>query len=231
MMKETSNVVRMMQFDIITIFPAMFSSYFAESMIKRAQDAHHVIINVHDLREYATDKHRTTDDTPYGGGPGMVMKVEPLVSAVEDIFASSPGKNARVLLTSAKGVAFTQARARRYVRDFDQLIMICGRYEGVDERVMNIVDEEISIGPYVLTGGEIPAMAITDAVTRLVPGVLGNEESSRDESHTEEGVLEYPHYTKPEDFRGWRVPDILLSGNHEDIARWRCEQKRGMPSE
>jgi len=215
-----------MQFDIVTIFPGIFDSYFSESILKRAQEKQHIEMNIHNLRDYTTDKHHTTDDTPYGGGPGMVMKVGPIVRAIEDIEASSPGKTARVILTSAKGSQYTQARARKYVKDFDQLIILCGRYEGVDERVMEMVDDEISVGPYVLTGGEIAAMAITDSITRLLPGVLGNVASSKDESHSKEGLLEYPQYTKPENFRGWKVPEVLLSGNHEEISKWRKEQMK-----
>lgn len=229
-----------MRFDILSIFPAMFDSYFEESILKRAREAGHIEIAAHDIREFATDKHHKTDDTPYGGGAGMVMKVEPIARAVENIAGSreqgvrnkeqgmdneqvimlNKGE-IRVILLSAKGRIFTQREAKRLSK-YDRLILICGRYEGVDERVAKyIADEELSIGEYVLSGGELAAMVVVDAVSRLVPGVLGNVESVRDESHEEAGYLEYPHYTKPENFRGWSVPTDLLSGNHADIASWR----------
>ena len=169
------------------------------------------------------------DDTPYGGGAGMVMKPEPLFACVEDLLGASdvPRERTRVILFSAKGNRFTQKDARRFVAEYDRIIFVCGRYEGVDERVAeHLVDEELSIGEYVLTGGELPAMVVADAVTRLIPGVLGNAESAETESHTESGVLEHPQYTKPEEFRGWKVPETLLSGHHGEIAKWRAAMSK-----
>ncbi|MEX0916603.1 MAG: tRNA (guanosine(37)-N1)-methyltransferase TrmD [Candidatus Spechtbacterales bacterium] len=233
-----------MRFDILTIFPHMMDSYVNESILKRAQEAGHIQIASHDIREYATDKHRTTDDTPYGGGAGMVMKIEPIYKAVVASALSRPkvtkegvayAKGTRVVLLSAKGEQFTQAKAYELSK-YKQVILICGRYEGVDERVADyIADEEISVGPYVLTGGELPALTIVDAVARLVPGVLGNEESLSEESFSESENwklkienwgTEYPQYTRPEVFspkRGveWRVPEVLLGGNHAEIEKWR----------
>jgi tRNA (guanine37-N1)-methyltransferase len=232
-----------MKFDIITIFPNIFDSYFGESILKRAREKDFISIAVHNLRDYTTDKHKTVDDTPYGGGAGMVLKVEPIYRAVEAIKTSSRPSvshdrdgspqageretRTRVILFSAKGKRYTQADAQRLATDYDRLILVCGRYEGVDERVVqHVVDEEISIGDFVLTGGEIPAMVVVDSVARLLPGVLGNAESFQYESHAEEGVLEHPHYTKPEEFLGWRVPEVLLSGNHAEIEQWRKEHSR-----
>lgn len=205
-----------MIFDIITIFPNIFKSYFSESIVKRAQEKHLIKINIHNLRNYTTDKHKTVDDKPYGGGPGMVMMVEPIYKAVKKIKGKSKPK---VILFSAKGKKFNQKMAQKFSK-LDRLVMICGHYEGVDERVAkHIVDEEISIGDYVLTGGEIPAMIVTDAVTRLIPGVLGKKES------LEEIKGSYPVYTKPEDFNKWKVPKVLLSGNHKKIEELRKKHK------
>jgi len=233
-----------MRFDIITIFPHIFESYFNESILKRAKKNKLIDVEVHNLRDYASDKHHTTDDTPYGGGAGMVMKVEPIYNCVNAVKSQIPisnfqinpkskikNKKVRTILFSAKGKRYTQADARRLSK-YDRLILICGRYEGVDERVAkHIADEEIAIGEYVLTGGEIPAMVIVDSLARLIPGVLGNEASSQKESHKEEGYLEHPQYTKPEEFsveggassyeKIWKVPQILLSGNHAQIEDWR----------
>lgn len=209
---------RIMQIDILTIFPDMFQGPFNESILKRAQQKKLITLNVHDLRQWTTDAHHSTDDRPYGGGPGMVMLAEPIDKALKSL---SPG---HVILTAASGAKFTQKKAIDYSK-LDHLIIICGHYEGIDQRVADhMVDESISIGDYVLTGGEIPAMVIADAITRLIPGVLGDPESIVDESHSEEGYLEYPHYTRPEDYNGWKVPDILLSGNHAAIASWRKDQ-------
>jgi tRNA (guanine37-N1)-methyltransferase len=233
-----------MKFDIITIFPKIFDSYFSESIIKRAQKNGAIKINIHNLRDHTTNKHKTVDDTPYGGGAGMVLKVEPIYKAVQNVLNvqavlnNSIGKlnkrsgrinrTIRTILFSAKGKQFTQKDAQRLSK-YDQLILICGRYEGVDERVAeNIADEEISVGNFVLTGGEIPAMIVIDSITRLLPGVLGNKQSSKDESHREEGYLEYPQYTKPENFNKWKVPSILLSGNHGEIEKWRKKQSGKM---
>ncbi len=217
-----------MRFDIISIFPESFTTYFGVSILKRAEEDGLIEIHTHNLRDFAHDKHKTVDDTPYGGGAGMVLKVEPLAEAIEAVNSQQPTDNkklkTRTILFSAKGKTFTQADARR-LAEYDRLILVCGRYEGIDERVAeHFVDEELSIGDYVLTGGELPAMVVVDAVARLIPGVLGNSESIETESHSEEGIVEYPQYTKPEIFRGMRVPEILLSGHHAEIAKWRKEQ-------
>ena len=214
---------KMMRFDILTIFPKIFDSYLGESILKRAQAAGRISIEAHNIRDFATDKHHKTDDTPYGGGAGMVMKVEPIWKAVECLKAEHPTLSRRIILLSAKGKTFRQEDARR-LSTYDQLVFISGRYEGVDERVAeHVADEELSIGDFVLTGGELSALVVIDAVARLVPGVLGNETSADSESHREPGYLEHPHYTKPENFNGWSVPEALLSGNHADIERWREE--------
>jgi len=205
--------------DVVTIFPGMFASPLDESILKRARDSGAVQINIHDLRQYATDRHRTTDDAPYGGGAGMVMRPEPLFAAVEAI---SRG-DAPVILLTPQGRPFTQQIARELTAH-QQIVLLCGRYEGFDERVReHLATHQFSIGDYVLTGGELPALVVIDAVVRLLPGVLGSEESLYEESHAA-GLLEYPHYTRPGEYRGWTVPDILLSGNHAAIARWRREQ-------
>lgn len=239
-----------MRFHIITIFPEIFNSYFNESIIKRARDSKKIEIVIHNLRDWTKDKHKTVDDSPYGGGAGMVMKIDVLYKALQALnfqfpiftrqastsnFQTIPNASIskfpnKVILTSAKGKAWNQQKANTY-KKLDNLVIICGRYEGVDERILNFVDEEISIGDYVLTGGEIPAMAIVDSITRLIPGVVGNEESPIDESHSKLGVLEYPQYTRPEIFTddngdNHKVPDILLSGNHAEIKKWREEQKK-----
>ena len=221
-----------MRFDIISIFPESFTSYFGVSILKRAEASGLIEIHTHNLRDFAHDKHKTVDDTPYGGGAGMVLKVEPLAEALEAVAGQQSAERkepkTRTILFSAKGKIFTQADARR-LAGYDRLIFVCGRYEGVDERVTEQwIDEEISIGNYVLTGGELPAMIVTDAVARLIPGVLGNSESAETESHSEEGVVEYPQYTKPEEYRGLRVPEVLLSGHHAEIAKWRKEQSEKM---
>lgn len=221
-----------MHFDILTIFPPMFDSYLGESILKRAREKGLISVAVRNIRDFATDKHRKTDDTPYGGGAGMVMKVEPIWNALEAIASENNGAGAehtsaarasrsRTILFSAKGKTCTQEDMRR-LAEYDRLVLICGRYEGVDERVAeHLADEELSIGDYVLTGGELPALVVLDAVSRLIPGVLGNEDSAHTESHSETGSLEYPQYTKPEVFREWAVPDVLLSGDHAKIAAWR----------
>jgi len=213
-----------MEIHLVTIFSEIFDSYINESILKRAQKKRKVKIIVHDLRLFTLDKHKKVDDRPYGGGPGMVMQVEPIVRALKKI-APRKSKFTRVLLTSAKGKPFTQSQAREFSR-LKKLVLICGHYEGVDERVMKYIDGEISIGDYVLTGGELPALVIADAVVRLLPGVLGDDESSTDESHETPGVLEYPHYTRPEVFDGYKVPKELLSGNHKEIAAWRKAHKK-----
>ena len=205
-----------MRVDILTLFPGMFVGPFDESMLKRACEAGLLQLNLVDIRDFATDRHRTVDDTPYGGGPGMVMKPGPIFAAVEAVRSA----DSRVILLSPQGRLFEQAMAIE-LSTLPHLVLICGHYEGVDERVReHLVDEELSIGDYVLTGGELAAMVVVDAVGRLLPGVLGAGESTVEESHSS-GLLEYPQYTRPAEFRGWRVPDILLSGNHAEIARWR----------
>jgi tRNA (guanine37-N1)-methyltransferase len=202
----------MIKFEIITIFPNTFDSYFKESIIKRAQEKHLIKINIHNLRDYTTDKHKTVDDKPYGGGPGMVLMIEPIYKAVKKIKGKS---KAKVILFSVKGKKFDQKMAKRFSK-LDKLIMICGHYEGVDERIAkHIADEEISIGDYILTGGEIPGMIVVDAVTRLIPGVLGKKES------LEEIKGSYPVYTRPEIFNKLKVPKTLLSGDHKKIEEWR----------
>jgi tRNA (guanine37-N1)-methyltransferase len=207
-----------MKFDILTIFPGMFSGPLSESIIKRAVEAGKAQVGVHDLRGWTTDKHKVTDDYPYGGGPGMVMKVEPLSRAIADLRLGNPG--APVILLSPGGEPFQQAMARELAAG-PGLILVCGRYEGVDERVREFYcGREISMGDFVLTGGEIPAMAIVDAVMRLIPGVLGSDVSNVDESHSGY-LLEYPQYTRPAEFDGHKAPDILLSGHQAKIAEWR----------
>ncbi|OIP59935.1 MAG: tRNA (guanosine(37)-N1)-methyltransferase TrmD [Candidatus Moranbacteria bacterium CG_4_9_14_3_um_filter_45_14] len=219
-----------MNFDIISLFPESFTSYFGVSILKRAQEDGLIAIATHNLRDFAHDKHKTVDDTPYGGGAGMLLKVEPLAEAIENVVSSKQKgeseEKIRTILFSAKGKPFTQTDARRLVL-YDRLILVCGRYEGVDERVTeHFIDEEFSVGEYVLTGGELPAMIVVDAVARLIPGVLGNRESVEGESHTEEGIVEYPQYTKPEEFRGYQVPEVLLSGHHSNILKWRKEASK-----
>jgi tRNA (guanine37-N1)-methyltransferase len=241
-----------MRFDLITIFPEFFSGPLDYGIVRRAREARLIETHIHDLRNFTHDRHRTVDDRPFGGGEGMVMKCEPLFDAVESLVgpvtnANPPARTAIVLL-SAAGKLFRQETARRFAQ-LDQIILICGRYEGVDERVAeHLATDEISIGDFVLSGGELAAALILDAVTRLVPGALGNEDSTVNESfsaseadsavgnasstsresritgHVNHGILDYPHYTRPPSFRGWDVPEILLGGNHEEIRRWRRQQ-------
>jgi tRNA (guanine37-N1)-methyltransferase len=207
--------------DIVTIFPQMFKGPFEESMIKRAQEKGLVEIKIHDLRQWAGDARGTVDDKPYGGGPGMILMVEPIYKAI----AALKQPNSRVILMTPQGKKFDQHQTRKLAK-LDHLILIAGHYEGFDERVSSLVDEEISIGDYVLTGGELPAMVIIDAVVRLIPGVLGKTESLQEESFSPStgSGLEYPQYTRPEEFKGMKVPEILLSGNHAEIAKWRKDQ-------
>jgi tRNA (guanine37-N1)-methyltransferase len=216
-------VVSVVRFDIFTLFPEMFSSPFDASIIRRACEAGQVTLAVHNIRDYATDKHHMTDDTPYGGGGGMVMKPEPIWNAVEGVLGSDPASHSNVppiILLTPQGRLFTQAVARE-LATHERLLLICGRYEGVDERVRQYLStDEISIGDYVLTGGEVPAMVVVDAVVRLLPGVLGDPGATADDSHAS-GLLEYPHYTRPAVYRGFSVPDILLSGHHAEVERWR----------
>ncbi|MFA6193838.1 MAG: tRNA (guanosine(37)-N1)-methyltransferase TrmD [Parcubacteria group bacterium] len=206
-----------MHFHIITIFPKIFDSYFGESIVKRAREKKLVNIKIHNLRDYTADKHKTVDDTPYGGGAGMVLKVEPIHKCLKAI----KSKKTRIILFSAKGKRYTQSDAKR-LKKYENIVMICGRYEGVDERVAKyLADEEISIGEYVLTGGEIPAMAVVDSITRLLPGALGNAQSPKNESFSKKDYLEHPQYTKPAEFNKWKVPEVLLNGNHKKIDIWR----------
>jgi tRNA (guanine37-N1)-methyltransferase len=211
----------MLRVDIITLFPDMFKGPFDMSMLWKAQDRQLAQINLIDLREFGLGTRRTVDDTPYGGGDGMVLKPEPVVAAIESAKAANPG--APVILMTPSGHRFNQAMAQEFVKG-PGLILLAGHYEGFDERIMAYVDDQVSVGDYVLTGGELPAMVITDAVIRLIPGVLGGEQSAHDESFSEPNLLEYPHYTRPVEFRGERVPDVLLNGHHAEIATWRRTQ-------
>ena len=210
----------MLRFTVITIFPQMLESSLGHSILRKAQDNGLIKVDMVDLRPYATDRHHMTDDYPYGGGQGMVMKPEPLVAAIEDIREKKTG--ARVILLTPRGRVLNQRAAQRLAQE-KELVLICGRYEGIDERVRAFVDEEISIGDYTLSGGEPAANVIIDAVSRLVPGVLGNEDSAADESFVD-GLLEYPQYTRPEEFRGMKVPPVLISGDHERVKTWRREK-------
>jgi tRNA (guanine37-N1)-methyltransferase len=207
-----------MRFDLITIFPEIFSSVFDFGIIRRAVEASLIAINIHDLRDYTHDRHRQVDDRPFGGGAGMVMKPEPLFRAIEAVTNDSPA--ASVVLLSPQGRLFDQNLAREYSLK-PRIVLICGRYEGVDERIVeNLTMDEVSIGDFVLSGGEIPAMIVVDAVTRLIPGALGCEQSAERESFVG-GLLDYPQYTRPAEYRGMKVPEVLLSGNHAEIERWR----------
>jgi len=238
-----------MRFDLITIFPEFFAGPLEHGIVRRAREAGIIHVHVQDLREFARDRHRTVDDRPFGGGEGMVLKPEPLFAAVESLLGHSVGDAARrnvpdaktaVVLLSAAGKRFSQETARRYAQ-LDRILFLCGRYEGVDERVAeHLASEEISIGDFVLSGGELPAALVLDAVTRLLPGALGNEASSQNESFSlleraersqtgalhralshGRSVLDFPHYTRPADFRGWKVPEVLIGGNHVEVAKWR----------
>jgi len=208
-----------MKIDVLTLFPAMFAGPLDESIVKRAREAGRLDLAIHNLRDYAHDRHRTVDDRPFGGGPGMLLKPEPLFEAVESLMR----EGTRVILLSPAGRPFSQAIARE-LAGLEHLLLVSGHYEGFDERVREqLADDELSIGDYVLTNGALPAMVIIDAVTRLLPGVLGDEDSAREESFSQ-GLLEYPQYTRPAEFRRLKVPEVLLSGNHAEIARWRAEQ-------
>jgi tRNA (guanine37-N1)-methyltransferase len=215
------------KFHILTIFPEFFRGPFDYGVVAKARQAGRLEIQVHDLRNWTYDRHRTVDDRPFGGGEGMLLKPQPVFEAVEAILPERSGRKCIVLL-SAQGELFNQATARRY-SEMEDLVLICGRYEGIDERVAeHLADEEISVGDFVLSGGELGATIVVDAVARLLPGVLGNEDSSRNESFSEEnkGLLDCPQYTRPAEFRGWKVPEVLLSGNHAEIRRWREEASR-----
>ncbi len=220
-----------MRFHIVTIFPEFFAGPFEHGVVSRAKAAGRLDIRIHDLRDWTYNRHRTVDDRPFGGGEGMLLKPEPIFEAVEAVLPErgvGQGAGQKVVLLSAQGRRFDQALAREFSQ-FDDLLLLCGRYEGVDERVaVHLADEEVSVGDFVLSGGELAAALIVDAVARLLPGVLGNEDSSRNESFSEEsdGLLDCPQYTRPAKFRGWKVPDVLLGGNHEEIRRWRRAASR-----
>ncbi|MDT8899297.1 MAG: tRNA (guanosine(37)-N1)-methyltransferase TrmD [Thermanaerothrix sp.] len=210
-----------MRFDVFTLFPTLIQPYLEESILKRAIQRGLIEVHIHNIRDYTTDKHRTADDTPFGGGGGMVMKPEPIFRAVETVLGIPP--SCPLILLSPQGRTYNQDIARE-LATLPQIALLCGHYEGIDERVReHLVTDEISIGDYVLTGGELPALVIIDSVSRLIPGVLGDPDGAIDDSFAS-GLLEYPQYTRPAEFRGWRVPEILLSGNHAAIARWRREQ-------
>ena len=214
-----------MKFHVVTIFPEFFRGPFEHGVVARAQQDGKLEIRIHNLRDWTSDRHKTVDDRPFGGGEGMLLKPEPLFAAVETIFperaAGLRDEKRRVVLLSAQGRKFDQAAVRRLSEAAD-VLLICGRYEGVDERVAeHLADEELAIGDYVLSGGELAAAVVIDAIARLIPGVLGNADSAVRESFADAGVLDCPQYTRPAEFRGWRVPEILLSGNHEEIRRWR----------
>lgn len=217
--------MKQMRFDIFSLFPEVFTSYLQMSILQRAIERHFVDIHLHNIRDWTTDKHHITDDEPYGGGGGMIMKPEPIFAAAEDVLGLHAGVSSStpIILLTPQGRVFTQSVAHELAA-FDRIALLCGRYEGVDERVRTgLATQEISIGDYVLTGGELPALILMDTITRLIPGVLGNPDGALDDSHAT-GLLEYPHYTRPPDFRGMQVPDILRSGDHGKIARWRREQ-------
>lgn len=216
----------MLKFEIITIFPRAFDSYFNESILKRAQTKKLVKIRIHNLRSFTTDKRQTVDDRPYGGGPGMILKVEPIYKALKKIRRQQKSK---VILLSPDGQTFNQKLARQLAR-LDQIVLICGHYEGFDARVKNYVDLSLSIGDYVLSGGEPAAMVVVDAAARLVPGALGNKASAKEESFAKENYVEYSQYTRPADFKSLKVPKVLLSGDHRKIKEWRqsrLKRKRG----
>ena len=210
-----------MQFEVFTLLPEVFPPYLESSIIQRALQRGLISVDVHNIRDYTHDKHHMTDDTPYGGGGGMVMKPEPVFEAVESILGPKPA--CPIIMLTPQGRVFSQAVADELSR-YEKIALLCGRYEGLDERIREyLVTDEISVGDYVLTGGELPALILIDAVSRLIPGVLGDPEGAIDDSHAT-GLLEYPHYTRPPDFRGWKVPEILLSGDHGKIEQWRREQ-------
>lgn len=217
-------------FDILTLFPDMFFGPLSESVLKRAQAKNILAVNIHNIRAWANDPHKTVDDSPYGGGPGMVMRVDVLDRALEDIIkkkSKSIRYKPRIVLMTPQGNTFCQLKAKKLAR-FPWMIIICGHYEGYDERIRSLVDEEISIGDYILTGGELPAMVLIDSIARLIPGVVGKEVSLHEESfsttYLHNLLLEYPHYTRPEVYKNQRVPSVLLSGNHAEIAKWRRQQ-------
>jgi len=210
-----------MHFHVFTLFPQLIHPYLAESILQRARERGLIAVDVHDIRAWTEDRHHVTDEPPYGGGGGMVMKTGPIFTAVESVLGAPPA--CPLILMTPQGRPFTQAVATELAQ-LPRVALLCGRYEGIDERVRtHLVSDEISIGDFVLTGGELPALMVIDAVSRLIPGVLGDPDGAADDSHAT-GLLEYPHYTRPPEFRGWGVPEVLLSGNHAAIARWRREQ-------
>jgi tRNA (guanine37-N1)-methyltransferase len=211
-----------MKIQVITLFPDMFPGVMNASMLHKAQDKKLAELNYINLRDFGLGPRKQVDDTPYGGGDGMLLKPEPLFAAVE--YAKQQDPKGRVLLMTARGKRYIQADAKRLSVEASGLIIICGRYEGYDERITSVVDEQISIGDYVLTGGELPAMVVIDSIVRLIPGVLGGETSAEIESFNDGKTLEYPQYTRPEDYKGMKVPDVLLSGNHAEIAKWRQDK-------
>jgi tRNA (guanine37-N1)-methyltransferase len=220
-----------MKFQAISIYPNMFTSYLNEGILKRAIDNQIINFTAHDLRDWSVDNYKSVDDTPYSGGVGMLMRIDILhnaLTAVKEKYKTEPKKR-KIVLLSASGKNWNQKLAKEY-SELEEVIFICGRFEGVDARITHFIDEEISIGDYVLTGGELPAMIIMDSITRLIPGALGNQESFVDESHSEEGVLEYPQYTKPAIFevngQEYQVPEILTKGNHAEIAKWKEENRK-----
>ncbi len=207
-----------MKVDVLTLFPGMFAGAMDESILRRAQEKRRLELTIRNLRDWTHDRHRTVDDEPYGGGPGMVLKPEPIFEAIEEL----AGETTQVVMLSPQGQPFRQSKARE-LAGHEHLLMLCGAYEGFDERVRSLVNHELSIGDYVLTNGALPAMVVIDAVTRLLPGVLGDDSSSTEESFSE-NLLEYPQYTRPADFRGMKVPEVLLSGDHGAVEEWRQEQ-------
>lgn len=212
-----------MRIDILTIFPEMFVGPFSESILKRATNGGLIQIFVHDLRNWSSDKHKTVDSPPFGGGAGMVMKVDVIDLAVQELKSKSESKS-RVVLLDTKGEIYSQKKAENLSKE-EHLILIAGHYEGIDHRVHDrIADEVVSIGEFVLTGGELPAMVLVDSVVRLIPGVLGNEQSLKEESYSSPGKREYPQYARPAEYKGWKVPEVLLSGNHKEIKKWREDQ-------
>lgn len=214
----------MLKIDILTLFPEMFKGPFDASIIKRAESRELIKVTVHNLRKWGEGERRNVDDRPYSGGPGMILRVDIIDRALRDLKSKIKSEKLKVILLDATGQRYTQQKAQELSKS-EHLILIAGHYEGVDHRVHeHLVDEVISIGDYVLTGGEIPAMAMIDSIIRLVPGVLGKDESSLDESHKEPGYLEYPQYTRPENYHGWEVPKVLLGGNHKEIEKWRKEK-------
>lgn len=223
-MSISLTLVQMRKFQVITLFPEMFTGVFGSSMMWKAQKDGYVELSTIDLRQFGIGPRKTVDDTPYGGGDGMLLKPEPLFAAVERAKANDP--DAKVVLMTARGQRWKQATAQAYADSDESYIFICGRYEGYDERITTLVDYQVSVGDYVLTGGELPAMTVIDSIVRLIPGVLGGDASAEIESFSDGETLEFPQYTKPAEFRGLTVPDVLLSGNHAAIAKWRQENSQ-----